>query len=155
MSGLFDPQAFLDQATTDAGSTESTPIPAGEYLAIIKDVKPRQWAKKDDPSITGVAFDIAYLIEDDNLKTLLERKEVKITQGIMMDMTEDGRIDYGKGKNITWNRLRDSANMNQPGRPFAPSHLLGQFVKIMVGHRLDNNSTPPTVRVDVKGTARP
>ena len=151
---MFDPAQFLEATTTEAGSTESVPIPAGEYPAIIKSVTPRQWTKKDDPTVSGLAFDIGYEIEDDQLKALLERKIVTIKQGIMMDTTDSGSIDYGKGKNITWNRLRDAANLNQPGRPFAPSMLIGQFVKIKVGHRLDDSASPPIIRVDVKGTAR-
>ena len=155
MSAMFDPAQFLDATTTDAGSTESVPIPEGEYVALIKTITPRQWTKKDDPTISGLVFDLLYEIDDADLKARLERKVVTIKQGIMMDMTDGGSIDYGKGKNITWNRVRDAAGLNQPGRPFSPSMLVGQFVKIRVGHRIDDSTVPAVIRADVKGTARP
>jgi hypothetical protein len=151
---MFDPAQFLDATTHEAGSTESVPIPEGEYPAIIKSITPRQWSKKDDSTVSGLAFDVLYEIEDDGLKALLERKIVTIKQGFMMDMTEGGAIDYGKGKNIAWNRLRDACGLNQPGRPFSPSMLVGQFAKVMVKHRLDDSSIPAVIRADVKGVAR-
>jgi hypothetical protein len=151
---MFDPAAFLDATTNEAGSTESVPVPEGEYTGIIKSITPRQWSKKDDPTVSGLAFDVLYELEDDALKALLERKVVTIKQGFMMDLTDGGAIDYGKGKNIAWNRLRDACGLNQPGRPFAPSMLLGQFVKVAVKHRLDDSAAPAIIRADVKGVAK-
>ena len=49
---MFDPNAFLEQVITEVGSTEATPIPAGEYLAFIDKKELTTWQKKDDPSVS-------------------------------------------------------------------------------------------------------
>ena len=42
---MFDPNTFLEQVVTEVGSTEATPIPAGEYLAVIDKKELTTWQK--------------------------------------------------------------------------------------------------------------
>ncbi len=133
---MFNPDQFLDMQVTEANSTETTPVPEGEYVAVVDEVKCRQWQKKDDPSVAGLALDIKWSIDDANVKELLGRQTVSVTQGIMLDLTESGGLAMGKGQNVGLGRLRDAVGLNVAGQPFAFSMLTGRVAKVMVKHRV-------------------
>jgi hypothetical protein len=120
---MFDPNTFLDMTVQESNSTVTTPVPIGEFIAVIEDVKAREWKKKDDPSVAGMALDVVWNIDDANVKQLLERDKVAIKQGIMLDLTPEGGLDMGKGKNVGLGRLREALDLNQ--------------AKVKVTHRIE------------------
>lgn len=130
----FDPKAFLDMSFNEASSTERIPIPAQEHLAVISKVEVRAWTGKQDPSKSGLALDVTYEIDNPAVKELLGRDKVSIMQGIMLDLTPTGGLDFSKGKNVELGRLRDACGLNTPGAPFSFRMLEGKPVKILVGH---------------------
>lgn len=137
---MFSPEQLMQLEVNEANSTKSEPVPIGEYLAIIKEVKPRQWTKKDDPSVSGMALDIVWDIDDANVKAVLDRDTVTAKQGLMLDLTAAGGIDTGKGKNVGLGRLREAVGLNEPGRSFSFSQLVGRPAKIKIKHRLDGEN---------------
>jgi len=147
---MFDPNQFLDMQTTDANDTKVVPVPVGEYLAQVSEVKARTWTSKADPTKSGVALDVQWEIEDANVKALLGRDKVTVKQGIMLDMTESGGLDMGKGKNIGLGRIREACGLNTPGQPFAASMLTGRMAKVSVTHRVDGDQ----IYSEVKGVAK-
>lgn len=146
---IFDPQALLDATTDEAMSTVNQPCPAGEYPATIKEVKIRQWQSAKDPSLAGIAADIFWAIDDQALLQSLERKEIIVKQGLMLDMTDNGALDCGKGKNVALGRLREAVNLNQAGRPFSLNQLAGRPAKVCVVHRPDPKD-PQVIYAEVK-----
>ena len=127
----FDPKAFLDVTFNEANSTVRTPIPIGEHLAVIDSVDiasgvkdNRQWNR----------LDVTYLIDDPKVKEALGRDKVTISQGLMLDFTPQGGLDFSKGRNVTLGRLREAVGLNQPGQPFGFRMLVGKPLKIVVGH---------------------
>lgn len=149
----FDPNTFLDMTIQDANSTVATPVPVGEYVAFIEKVDARGWKKKDDPSNAGMALDVFWNIDDANVKALLERDKVTVKQGIMLDLTEAGGLDMGKGKNVGLGRLREATDLNQPGQPFGFRMLEGRAAKIVVSHRVDDKN-PEVIYAEVKAVAK-
>lgn len=152
----FDINAFMQATTSEAGSLVTVPIPVGEYIAVIEKVEGRPWVGKNDPSKKGIAIDLVYNIDDAKVKEFLARPKVTITQGIMLDLTENGQLDMSKGRNVTLNRVREACGLNNPGQPFAPRMFEGKIVKVAIGHRpSDRPQDPPgTVFSDVNGVAR-
>jgi hypothetical protein len=134
---MFDPNTFLDMTVQESNSTVTTPVPIGEFIAVIEDVKAREWKKKDDPSVAGMALDVVWNIDDANVKQLLERDKVAIKQGIMLDLTPEGGLDMGKGKNVGLGRLREALDLNQAGQPFGFKMLVGRAAKVKVTHRIE------------------
>ncbi len=132
----FDPSLFLDSQVTESNSTSTIPVPVGEYLAVVEKVDARQWTKKDDPTVSGIALDIVYSISDQNVLDLLGRDKVTVKQGIILDMTDAASIDFGKGKNVSLGRLREAVDLNVPGQPFAFSMLIGRMAKVNVVHEM-------------------
>ena len=147
---MFDPSQFLEQQTTQANDTKLVPVPVGEYTAIVEKVDARQWRKKDDPSVSGIALDIIWELDDEAVKALLGRDKVTAKQGIMLDLSETGGLDMGKGKNVSLGKLREATNLNEPGRPFAASMLVGRAAKIRIEHRIDGDN----IFADVKAVTK-
>ena len=134
---MFDPNAFLEQVITEVGSTEATPIPAGEYLAFIDKKELTTWQKKDDPSVSGLKLKITWVLEDQAVRDLLGRDKVIVTQDIMLDITDTGSLDMGKGRNVELNRLRAAVDLNVSG--FSFNQLDGRMARVTVKQDQDKN----------------
>lgn len=147
---MFDPNQFLDMQTTEANDTKVVPVPVGEYAAIVEKVEARSWTSKKDPTKSGVALDILWSVEDPGVKALLERDKVTVKQGLMLDITETGGLDMGKGKNVGLGRVREATGLNAPGSPFGPSMLTGRMAKITVKHRVEGTD----IYAEVGGVAK-
>ena len=147
---MFNPDQFLDMTITDSNSTQTVPVPVGEYTALVSDVKCRQWQSKADPSKSGLTLDVTWEVDDAAVKQLLGRDKVTVKQGIMLDLTEAGGLDMGKGRNIGLGRLREALNLNAPGQPFSFSMVAGRIAKVSVSHRIDGEN----IYAEVKGVAK-
>lgn len=146
----FDPDQFLAQTVEQANDTKIVPCPAGEFMGYVKDFKARQWTSRKDPSNSGVALDITWSIDDQGVKQLLDREEVTVKQGIMLDMTEQGGLDMGKGKNVGLGRLREALGLNVPGQAFSFPMLSGRVAKLNVAHRVDGEDIYAEVKMVAK-----
>jgi len=134
---MFDPNAFFDQVVESAGSTEVVPIPAGEYLATIDKKEVTQWSKKDDPTISGLKLKVTWSLEDQPVRDLLGRDKVTVVQDIMLDLTDHGTLDMGKGRNVELNRLRAAVDLNVSG--FSFNQLDGRMARVTVKQDQDRN----------------
>ena len=147
---MFNPDQFLDMQIEGQNDTKVVPVPAGEYTAMIEEVKVRQWQGKADPSKSGLTLDIQWSIDDPSVKELLGRDKVTVKQGIMLDLTDAGGLDMGKGRNIGLGRLREALDLNQPGRPFSFTMLTGRVARVSVSHRIADDN----IFAEVKQVAR-
>lgn len=132
---MFSPEQFLDMSVDQANDTKVIPVPVGEYIAVCTEVKARPWSSKSDPSKSGIALDLQWSIDDANVKALLDRDDVKVKQGIMLDLTESGGLDMGKGRNVGLGRLREAVGLNTPGQPFSVTMVQGRMAKVLISHR--------------------
>lgn len=147
---MFNPDQFLDMQFEGQNDTKVVPVPAGEYTAMIEEVKVRQWQGKADPSKSGLTLDIQWSVDDPSVKELLGRDKVTVKQGIMLDLTDAGGLDMGKGRNIGLGRLREALDLNQPGRPFSFTMLTGRVARVSVSHRIADDN----IFAEVKQVAR-
>lgn len=134
MTAPFDPQTFLNTQYDEALDTKVVPCPVGEYLGLADKIDIRPWAAKDGSS-SGLKAVILWDIQDDNVKQLLSRDRVIVPQEQMLDLTETGSLDFGKGKNVGLGRIREALDLNTPGQPFAFSMIQGRLAKCAVTHR--------------------
>ena len=147
---MFSPDQFLDMPIEGSNDTKVVPVPVGEYTAVAEDVKVRQWQAKDDPSKSGLALDIVWNVDDAGLRELLGREKITCKQGIMLDLTDSGSIDMGKGRNIGLGRLREALGLNDPGQPFSFTMIPGRLAKVSIKHRVHEED----VFAEVKGVAK-
>lgn len=134
---IFDPASFLMQETSDQMDTQFILIPAGEYPAMIKDVAARQQQNPNDPAILWTILDVTYAIDDAGVREETQLPEPTIRQSIFLDLSEDNKLDTGKGKNVNLGRLREAVGLNQPGQAFSFGALVGQACVVAVKHTPD------------------
>jgi hypothetical protein len=137
---MFDTDSFLNSVVTGSNSTKVVPCPIGEFPGVIDKISARQW-QSGDGTKTGVALDVTWAIEDDEAKATTGRDVVTARQGIMLDLTPDGAIDMGEGKNVALGRLRAATGLNDPSVEFSFNQLPGRMAKVKVGHRPDKNDS--------------
>jgi hypothetical protein len=135
----FNPEAFLDATITEP-STKRPPLPAGrDFVGIIGETKSRSWQGKKDPTQSGIVIDVPVTIDLTAYPDLGEAykgaKQVVLTDGIMLDLTEGGSIDNGPGKNGKLRRYREALNMNKAGDAFSFRAMSGRQIKVKVSHR--------------------
>jgi hypothetical protein len=135
---MFDADSFLSSVVTGANSTKVVPCPVGDFPGLIDKISARQWQSADGTK-TGVALDVSWSVEDDGVKATVGRDVVTARQGIMLDLTPDGAIDLGEGKNVALGRLRAAVGLNDPTIEFSFNQLPGRMAKIKVSHRPDKN----------------
>ena len=148
----FDVNSLLSQTIAEAGSTQTVPVPAGDHRAYVEKWELKTWAKKDDPTVSGVKLQVIWNIEDQEVRDLLGRDKVLVQQDIMLDLDENGNIALGKGRNVDLNRLREALHMNG-GRPFSFSAIDGQYAIISVKHDVDKND-PEKIYPRVKAVGK-
>jgi hypothetical protein len=86
------------------------------------------------------ALQVKYLIDDTSVRELTGMEEVLVSQTVWLDIDENtGLLAAGKNKNIKLGKLREAVGQND-GRPWMPSMLEGQVVKIQVKHSVNPNS---------------
>jgi len=146
----FDPTAFLNQTFDEALDTKLIPCPVGEYLAIADKVEVKEWSSKDGSS-SGLKVEILWDIQNDDVKSLIGRDSVKVSQQQMLDLTEDSNLDLGKGKNVGLGRIREALDMNTPGEPFAFGMIQGRMATVKVSHRTYNDD----IFAEIKAIAKP
>lgn len=148
---VFDANTFAQLTINEANSTESIPIPAGEYPATIKEKKIETWQAKDGSS-SGLKMLVFWEVEDPMVKEVTGRDKSIVRQEMMFDLTDSGMLDMGKGMNVRLGRLREATGLNRPGEAFSFDMLPGRQAVITVGHRADKND-PNTRYAEVKDCA--
>lgn len=145
----FDADTFLTQ-TIDAPLSEFVePIPEGDYPAMIDDfdssaVEQVEFTYKKGPNAgspgTMTKLTINWVIQDEALKARLDRDKVTARQQIILDIADNGGLDFGKGKNVTLGQLRAAVGQNAAGA-WSIMNLRGAGpAMIHVGHRQDKNN---------------
>lgn len=139
----FNPDQFLDaQISTPTERRKPLPIenpddPNGLYQAVIVEVKMRNWQSSKDPAKSGVAADI---VLDIQVPFRLQESEklpqtVRLTNGIFLDLTEDGKgLDNAPGKNRGLRIYREALDLNKPGDNFSFRKMFGQPIKVKIAH---------------------
>ena len=152
---MFDASAFLNATFSEANSTEIKPVPAGEYVGIIEPLNDKSFSSGVSQK-TGkpwARIDLYVRVDgDDRIKQVTGLDTKAISYRIMLDLTENGGLDFGEGRNITLGRLRKATGLNTPKQDFSFSQFAGKAVKIQVTQRPDPND-PSKIYNDVAAVA--
>lgn len=132
---VFDPKLFAAQTFTEANSTEYVPHPVGDYLGMVESYEIKTWQKKDDPSKQGLKFEAKISTEDPAVAEATGRAKTITTYEAMLDLTEDGRLDFGKGMNVRLGQFRAAIGCNEPGEPWTFDQFPGRMLRYRVKHR--------------------
>ena len=136
MSTPFDPASFVN-LEMDTPLIKRPPLSVGDYIATIGEVKGVQWTKKDDPSMTGMKYNVPLTLEvPADQQDKLSATTIKLTDGIMLDLNEQGGLDMSPGRNGGLRRYREACDMNKPGDIFSAARMQGKLVKVKLTHEL-------------------
>lgn len=139
-NATFDVSSFLAQTITEANDTKIVNVPPGEYNATIKNVEVKQWTAKDGSS-AGLKLAFMASIDDPAVTVVTGRAPTNVKAELMLDLTDAGNLDNGKGKNVRLGKLREAVRQNTPGAPFSFLALEGQMVKVKISQRPDPNDS--------------
>ncbi len=81
----------------------------------------------------------------------LTQSTLTLTDGIMLDITDQGTLDTGPGKNGNLRRYRDALDMNKPGETFRARAMQGRPIRVKITHEIYLGEA--VERID--GVARP
>jgi hypothetical protein len=146
---MFDPQSFMNASFTEANDTVLVPCPEGEFIGVIQKPEIRPWNSKDG-SKSGLSLDYYISIDDPKVTAVTGRNPTKVKGGCMLDLTEGGALDFGKGKNVGLGRLREACDLNRPGAPFSFNMFEGKAIRAKVGSR----AVDDRIYDEVKGVAK-
>lgn len=140
----FDPAVFENLVVEGANETKSTPVPEGDYAAIIDAVRVKSIdiSKGDRAGQTVPILEVTWHIldEDGKLGELLNRDKVTVRQDIWLDIVNGG-LAFGPNLNLALGRLREALDLNKPNKPFTFKMLEGQGpATITVGQRTQESS---------------
>jgi hypothetical protein len=112
--------------------TKFVTCPAGEYNASIIDVAARSIKNKDGEESPIV--DVVWGVSDAAITEATGMEMVRVRQSIFIDMTPQGGLATGPGKNIQLGRLRESLKQNDPAKAWNFMQLKGAAARIKVEH---------------------
>lgn len=143
---IFDPATFMDQGTSEAGSTQAPIVEPGEYPGVIDKVEPKVITSKKDGR-DFIILEVTWKLQAPDFEKAFSRQPT-VRQSLFLDMAGN-QLDMAKGKNVPLNKLRDALGMNKQGQAFKFNMLLGAGpAKVMVKQNPDRNS-PDVMRAEV------
>lgn len=141
----FDPSIFLDAQVTDVNEKRAL-IPVdnpdtsdGCYMAVIGEIKTDAGtiSKGERAGQPWCSMVIPLKLQmGPALQALGLPPEFQLTDRAFLDLTPQGSLDNGKGKNNAQRKYREATGTNVPGQPFAWRMLTGRAVKVKVVHEL-------------------
>lgn len=146
----FDPAVFLTAQQTEVNERRPT-VPAenpddanGLYTAMIGEVKgggSGVISKGDNAGNPWVSMVVPLKLQlPPQVQSLGLPSELQITDRVFLDLTPQGSIDNGKGKNRGQKAYRDATGLNKAGEVFSWSMLQGKLVKVKIAHELYNGA---------------
>lgn len=141
---MFDPNSFLDSALSGENSTELKPVPAGEYIASVKDIKTSSGSKEGR---AWASLNVQWTIEDPVLKEEIGRTPV-VFQRLFLDLDDQGNLSMKEGKNVELGRFRAALDINQAGASLGQA--VGRQARVKISHREYQGN----VQAEVKGVVK-
>lgn len=150
---LFDPSALLNAPIDAELATRRTPLPIGETVGQIMEVKMTSGTagpNARNPGQTWYKLETTVQLIDLDYLAKAGKEKAQITYGLMLDLTESGTIAMGPDKNVKLGKLRAATGTNQPGKSL--QDMNGRFVRVKIGHRPDEKD-PSIVYDEIQAVA--
>lgn len=130
----FDPDVFMQQTIDSPLETEFRMVPEGEYTMTIDDfdssaIEEIKFDYKKGPRAgtpgSMTKFTCPFVVQDDKVKQELNRQKVVVSKQLILDIGDDGGLDFGTNKNVDLGRIRAAVGQNDPGSPWSIAQLRG------------------------------
>lgn len=147
---IFDPKTFGQMTFEGQNDTKTIPIPVGDWPFEIKKQEIVAWQKKDDPTVGGLKCVLFLETAHETVVEATGRPKNVARYELMLDLTPEGGLDFGKGMNAKLGRAREACGLNRPGQPFAFDMFIGHQVTAQVAH----SEYQGDLQANVKGIAK-
>lgn len=127
---MFNPDTFMNTSMEGALSTEYPEFPSYEGPAVIQSVEANAVPATDGSGMLPV-LNITWAIDDEHVKEVTGIANPTVRQSFWLALTDDGRLDQDKGKNVSLGLLRTALGQNT-GAAWSPRMLEGQVARISV-----------------------
>ena len=128
---IFDPETFINQVSTAAGSTEYALPPEGEFQMMTGDGPVSKWFRTGT-SEKGpwIRFEPLLLVLDDKVRAEMKRETVVVRYdgGFITLDDKTGDISTAKGDNVRYHQLRAALDQNVAGIPASALANAGPFL---------------------------
>lgn len=126
---MFDAQSFLTQQTLDTKlETQFSPIPAGEYVAMIQKIDAREQPKPDGTGVWTI-LEVSWQVDDARAREATGMATPTVRDSVFLDVA-NGKLETGKNKNIGLGRLLDAVGIGPGDNPF--QQLPGKAAKLQL-----------------------
>lgn len=130
---MLDFESLLD-ATQDVPLERRQPLPVGDYNAVIGEITVAEYQnKKTGETGYRLVVPLSVSVPPGSIPGF-ESPELKLTDSVMLDVTDSGGIDIAPGKNSRLRQYREATGMNQAGIQFSPRKLIGQPILVKIKH---------------------
>lgn len=139
----FNAEQFMASTITGALDTKVIPCPAQEYpaLSVKVEASSGEIGKGDRKGEPWAKLTVHWEIQDEEARRHTGRNNLVVRQAIMLDLTPEGMLDMGPGKNIRLGKTREALRQNDPNQSWNPNMLVGQSAVVVVSHRTDEKDT--------------
>lgn len=140
---MFDPSTFLDQQIDTPMSTARELCPEGEFPAIIDDFDATAFKRIEgkDGKPDRVVFSCPFVIQDEAVKTKLERDKVVVRKDCWLDQDAAGGLLTGKNDNVDLGLIRAAVGQNEGPWNFGMLRGAGPCI-VRVRHRSTDKNDP-------------
>ena len=133
----FDPDAFLSTHVEGQMETKFTPLPEGDYNAYVDSIAASEMGQGAEKSKVLV---VTFAITDESAKQFMQMDKPTVKHNIFLDFEEDGRLSFGKNKNVALGALREAVGQNGP-EPWSFRRLEGAGPVILkLTHRFNKTT---------------
>lgn len=147
----FDPEAFLATHVEGQMETKFTPLPEADYNAYVDKIEAAEMGKSGNKRKVLV---VTFAITDESAKAFMQMDKPTVKHNVFLDFEEDGRLSFGKNKNVALGALREAVGQNGP-EPWSFRRLEGAGpVVIKLTHRF-NTDTGEGPYANVARVAKP
>lgn len=146
---MLNPEDFLKQTTTEVNEkrppipTENPDDPDGLYIAVIGEIKMESGTigkgERTGQEWIGAVIPLKLQLPA-QVQALGLPAEFQLTDRAFLDLTPQGGIDNGKGKNRKQREYREATGTNTAGVPWGWPMLSGKMVKVKIKHELYNET---------------
>lgn len=139
---MFDATSFLSEAIEGANSTEIFRLPVGfETQGTVSDVSVNGgYSDKMNDGAGGhwASLKIKWEITDEEALSIVKRDKCIVKQDLFLDLDAEGKISISDGANVLLGRLRAALNQNDPSTAWAPTYMIGQSARLVIGDEMDS-----------------
>lgn len=146
---MFDPNKFMQSNFNGKLDTVIPTLPEDDYRVIVDGVEHRTATVDGE---TRHILRVRWKLVDANQLIAIDRKAASVNHDLWLDLTPDGGLDEGEGKNIGLGQMLEALGLN--GQPWSPGSLVGQGPVIARIAPRENKKKPGEYFNDVRRLVR-